>query len=124
MPQSHQRVCARGAPRGKQARTAAHGAEIVLYDRAREDREAIAEALAVKREAVLVPPYDDPEVIAGQGTIGREIVEELSASGLIPDIIVVTASGGGLTAGIALAMPTAQKQQWWAPSRSAHTTAG
>jgi threonine dehydratase len=98
------------APRGKQARTAAHGAEIVLYDRAQEDREAIARAIAARRQAVLVPPYDDPEVIAGQGTIGREIVEELSALGFAPDIIVVTASGGGLTAGIALAVKARMPQ--------------
>jgi threonine dehydratase len=92
------------APRGKRARTAALGAEVVLYDRVNEDREAIARAIAAKQEAVLVPPYDDLQVIAGQGTIGREIVEELAGLGLVPDIIVVTASGGGLTAGIALAV--------------------
>jgi threonine dehydratase len=92
------------APQGKRARTAALGAEIVLYDRSGEDREAIARDIAGKRGAVLVPPYDDIEVIAGQGTIGREIVEELAGLGLVPDIILVTASGGGLTAGIALAV--------------------
>jgi threonine dehydratase len=92
------------APRGKRERTAALGAEIVLYDRVRDDREAIAEAIAVKRDATLVPPYDDAMIIAGQGTAGREIVEDLSALGLKPDVVVVTASGGGLTAGIALAV--------------------
>jgi threonine dehydratase len=92
------------APRAKRERTAALGAEIVLYDRAREDREAIARALAARRDAVLVPPYDDPQIIAGQGTAGREIVEDLEALGLVPDAVVVTASGGGLTAGIALAV--------------------
>jgi threonine dehydratase len=92
------------APHGKRARTAALGAEVVLYDRASEDREAIACDIARKRNAVLVPPYDDPLVIAGQGTVGREIVEDLAAMGLVPDIIAVTASGGGLTAGIALAV--------------------
>src|SRR6202023_2151558 len=73
-------------------------------DRATEDREAIAREIAGKRNAVLVPPYDDPKVIAGQGTVGREIVEDLAAMGLVPDVIAVTASGGGLTAGIALAV--------------------
>ena len=92
------------APRAKRERTAALGGEVVLYDRAREDREAIARALAEQRGAVLVPPYDDPQIIAGQGTAGREIVEDLNALGLAPDAVIVTASGGGLTAGIALAV--------------------
>jgi threonine dehydratase len=92
------------APRGKRARTAALGAEVVLFDRASDDREAIARDIAGKRDAVLVPPYDDPLVIAGQGTVGREIIEDLAALGLVPDVIAVTASGGGLTAGIALAV--------------------
>jgi len=92
------------APRAKRERTAAFGAQIVLYDRAREDREAIAEAIAAERGATLVPPYDDALIIAGQGTAGREIVDDLNALGLKPDVVVVTASGGGLTAGIALAV--------------------
>ena len=92
------------APRPKRERTAALGAEVVLYDREREDREAIATGIARERGAVLVPPYDDPLIIAGQGTAGREIIEDLGALGLKPDVIVVTASGGGLTAGIALAV--------------------
>jgi threonine dehydratase len=92
------------APRPKRERTAALGAEVVLYDRAREDRQAIARAIAEERDAALVPPYDDPLVIAGQGTAGREIVEDLAARGLVPDVVAVTASGGGLTAGIALAV--------------------
>ena len=92
------------APRAKRDRTAALGAEIVLYDRAREDREAIADAIARERGATLVPPYDDALIIAGQGTAGREIVDDLNALGLDPDVVVVTASGGGLTAGIALAV--------------------
>ena len=91
------------APRSKRERTAALGAEIMLFDRIKDDREVIARRIAQERNAVLVPPYDDPLVIAGQGTIGREIVEDLAALGLAPDVIVVTASGGGLTAGIALA---------------------
>src|SRR5215470_361223 len=92
------------APRAKRERTAALGAEVVLYDRAKEDRQAIAREIADKRHAALVPPYDDPLIIAGQGTAGREIVEDLAALGLVPDVIAVTASGGGLTAGIALAV--------------------
>ena len=92
------------APRPKRERTAALGAEVVLYDRDKEDREAIARRIATERDAVLVPPYDDPMIIAGQGTAGREIVQDLAAQGLKPDIVVVTASGGGLAAGIALAV--------------------
>jgi threonine dehydratase len=92
------------APRPKRERTAALGAEVVLYDRDREDRTAIARDIAAKRGAVLVPPFDDPMVIAGQGTAGREIVEDLTALGLKPDMVVVGASGGGLIAGIALAI--------------------
>jgi len=92
------------APLAKRERTKALGAEIVLYNRDTEDRAAIARDIAQQRGAVLVPPFDDPLVIAGQGTIGREICEDLTALGLIPDIAVVGASGGGLMAGIALAM--------------------
>jgi threonine dehydratase len=98
------------APRPKRERTAALGAEVVLYDRAREDRQAIAQEIAHKRHAALVPPYDDALIIAGQGTTGREIVEDLVAQGLVPDIIAVTASGGGLTAGIALAVKARMPQ--------------
>src|SRR5262249_57977854 len=80
------------APRPKRERTQALGAEVVLYDRAREDRQAIAREIAVERHAALVPPYDDPLVIAGQGTAGREIVEELAVLGLKPGAGAGTAS--------------------------------
>ena len=92
------------APRPKRERTAALGAEVVLYDRVREDRQTIARDIAEQRNAALVPPYDDLLVIAGQGTAGCEIVEDLARLGLAPDVVAVTASGGGLTAGIALAV--------------------
>src|SRR5215213_7854553 len=92
------------APRPKRERTAGWGAEVVLYDRQRDDREAIARSIAEQRGATLVPPYDDPLVIAGQGTAGREIVEDLAAVEIVPDVVIVNASGGGLTAGIALAV--------------------
>jgi len=92
------------APKAKRARTAAFGAEVVLYDRNNEDREAIARRIAGERGATLVPPYDDPFVIAGQGTAGREIMEDLAAMGLRPDIAIIGASGGGLAAGISLAI--------------------
>jgi len=90
------------APRLKRERTAALGAEIILYDRDKEDRAAIAKKIVNERGATLVPPYDDPLIIAGQGTIGREIVEDLGQLLLEPEIVVVGASGGGLAAGISL----------------------
>ncbi|MES2196546.1 MAG: threonine/serine dehydratase [Pseudomonadota bacterium] len=92
------------APLSKRERTKAYGAEVVLYDRDREDREAIAREIAGPRGATLVRPYDDPWVIAGQGTVGREISEDMAALGLTPDIVVAPASGGGLIAGVATAI--------------------
>jgi threonine dehydratase len=92
------------APLSKRERTKAYGAEVVLYDRDREDREAIARDIAAKRGATLVPPYDDPMVIAGQGTVGREIAEDMTALGITPDIVVAPVSGGGLIAGVATAI--------------------
>jgi threonine dehydratase len=92
------------APAAKRERTAGWGAEVVLYDREREDRLAIARAIAEQRGAALVPPFDDPMIIAGQGTAGREIMDDLEVLGLDPDLVMVGASGGGLAAGIALAV--------------------
>lgn len=92
------------APRSKRERTESYGAKVVLYDRDREDREAIARAIADERGATLVPPYDDPHIIAGQGTVGLEIAEELQTRGLSPDVVIAPASGGGLVAGIATAV--------------------
>jgi threonine dehydratase len=97
-------VMPRDAPRLKRERTAAFGAEVVPYDRERESREEIGGRLARERGATLVPPYDHPHVIAGQGTAGREIAEDLAAFGLVPDVVLSPASGGGLIAGIALAI--------------------
>src|SRR5437773_6879174 len=92
------------SPVTKRERTKGYGAEVVLYDRDKEDREAIANGIAAKRGATLVRPYDDPFVIAGQGTAGREIAEDMAALGLVPDIVVAPASGGGLIAGVATAV--------------------
>ena len=97
-------VMPKDSPLTKRERTKAYGAEVVLYDRDKEDREAIANDIAGKRGATLVRPYDDPYVIAGQGTAGREIAEDMTARGLIPDIVVAPASGGGLIAGVATAV--------------------
>src|SRR5436309_12363076 len=97
-------VMPKDSPLTKRERTKAYGAEVVLYDRDKEDREAIANGIAAKRGATLVRPYDDPFVIAGQGTAGREIAEDMAALGLAPDIVVAPASGGGLIAGVATAV--------------------
>src|SRR6185437_12151983 len=100
------------APRAKRERTLALGAEVVPYDRDTQDRAAIAAAIVRERGATLVPPYDDPLIIAGQGTIGTEIAADLAGLGLAPDLVVVGASGGGLAAGIAMGVksrvPSAQ----------------
>lgn len=92
------------APASKVARTERSGAKVVTYDRATEDREALTLELAASTGGDLVHPFDDARVMAGQGTIGLEIVADLAAQGLVPDLVLVPASGGGLAAGIALAL--------------------
>ena len=92
------------APKVKVARTRGHGAEIVLYDRYREDRETIGQRLAAERGLTLVPPYEDPRIIAGQGTAGLEIARQAAEAGAALDALLVPCSGGGLTAGCAIAM--------------------
>lgn len=95
------------APALKRERTIALGAQVVSYDRQSDDRDAIAHAIAAERGAIVVPPYDDPAIIAGQGTVGLEIVQDLEAQGLRADLVGANASGGGLMAGIALAVKAA-----------------
>ncbi len=92
------------APAIKIANTRGYGAEIVLYDRYREDREGIARGIAAQRGAVIIPPYDHPQIIAGQGTIGLEIAAQAAAAGIRLDAVVVNCGGGGLIAGCALAL--------------------
>jgi threonine dehydratase len=92
------------APRVKIEGTRAWGAEIVFYDRQREDREAIASKLAIDRGAALVPPFDHPHVVAGQGTAGLELARTVLARGGKLDALYVPCSGGGLVAGCALAV--------------------
>lgn len=92
------------APEIKKANTRAYGAELRLYDRYREEREAIGEAIARERGATLIRPYDEPLVIAGQGTVGLEIAEDCLARGLLPDAVLSPCGGGGLVAGIATAV--------------------
>jgi threonine dehydratase len=92
------------APSIKLANTRALGAEVVLYDRFSEDREQIARRLVAERGATLVPAYDDPKVVAGQGTAGLELMQQAAELGLTPDQVLVPTSGGGLTAGTAIAV--------------------
>jgi threonine dehydratase len=93
------------APAVKREATRAAGAEIVAYDRATESREAIGARLAAEKACVLVPSFDDVDVIEGQGSAGVEIGEQLGRS---PDKVIVPCGGGGLSAGIALALPEAE----------------
>lgn len=97
-------VMPRDAPRIKQRRTAAWGAEIVSYDREREDREKIAVRIAEQRGAALIPPFDHRDVIAGQGTVGAELARAAFARKLKLEALYVPCSGGGLVAGTALAV--------------------
>lgn len=95
------------APAIKIANTQAFGAEVIFYDRATESREDIATALSDARGAVLVPSYDDPFVMAGQGTIGLELVEQSNEVGAALGQVLAACGGGGLVAGIATAMKDA-----------------
>lgn len=90
-------------PEIKKANTRSYGAEVVTYDRATESREEIANHYMAKRGAVLVPPFEHADIIAGQGTCGLEIIAALAGLGVELDDMLVNCSGGGLTAGIALA---------------------
>jgi threonine dehydratase len=92
------------APEVKIAATRDWGAEVVTYDRSREDRDALAARLAAERGLVLIPPFDHPEVIAGQGTVGLELAEQAAAEGVAAADVLVCCGGGGLSAGIALAL--------------------
>jgi len=92
------------APDLKVGNTRALGAEVVLYDRANESREEIGATLADERGLTLIRPYDEPQVIAGQGTAGLEIAEQAAAVGVVAADVIVCCGGGGLTSGIALAL--------------------
>jgi threonine dehydratase len=92
------------APRVKVAATRGYGAEIRFYDRAGEDREVIAADLARERGAIIVPAFDDPHIIAGQGTVGLEIAEQAAALGTSVDLVMGPIGGGGLMSGVGVAM--------------------
>jgi threonine dehydratase len=92
------------APSVKIDNTRALGAEVVLYDRATEDRGVLGARLAEARGLSIIPPYDHPEVIAGQGTTGLEIAEQAREAGIGQADVLVCCGGGGLSAGVALAL--------------------
>ena len=91
------------APRIKIRRTRALGAEIIFYDRYAENREEISQTIALERGAVLVPSYDDPHIIAGQGTAALELFDDAAGRGVDIASLLVPCGGGGLAAGCALA---------------------
>ncbi|QIL02482.1 threonine/serine dehydratase [Sphingomonas sinipercae] len=93
------------APAVKIDATRSHGAEIVFYDRSRQSREEIAAKIAQEQGATVVPSFDDPAIVAGQGTVGLEILDQMP---IPPRQIVIPCGGGGLAAGIALACPDAE----------------
>ena len=92
------------APQVKIANTRSYGAEVVLYDRASDDRDAIGARIAAERELTLIRPYDDPQVIAGQGTVGLELAEQAVEAGIAEAPVLVCCGGGGLSSGISLAL--------------------
>lgn len=92
------------APTVKITNTRAYGAEVVLYDRATEDRDAIGARLSAERGLTLIKPFDEPQVIAGQGTIGLEILDQAAKAGVTQATVITCCGGGGMTSGIALAL--------------------
>lgn len=96
-------VMPKDAPPLKIERTRAFGAEVVLYDRYTEDRVAIGSTIAAERAATIVPPFEDPRIVAGQGTLALEALAQAAAMGMDVDALLVCCGGGGLTAGCALA---------------------
>jgi len=99
-------VMPKDAPRAKLDGTRALGAEVVLYDRLKDDREAIAKEFCRRRGATLVKPFDDPFVVAGQGTVGLEIAGDVGRRGLSLNAVLAPAGGAGLVSGIALGVST------------------
>lgn len=95
-------VMPKDAPEVKQAATRSYGAEVILYDRAETTREALAQTLALERGLTIIPPYDHPHIIAGQGTTAKELLEEVGQL----DMLLVCCGGGGLLSGCAIATKT------------------
>ena len=97
-------IMPKDAPKAKIDNTRALGGTVVLYDRLTENREEIGERMQKEQGAILVKPYDEPLIIAGQGTIGLEISEQVEEIDAKPDAVIVPAGGGGLISGTALAI--------------------
>jgi threonine dehydratase len=97
-------VMPQDAPALKIANTRAYGAEVVLYDRWTQDRTQIAQGIATRSGAAVVRPFDDPDIIAGQGSVGLELAAQLDALGVQPDAVLIPCGGGGLIAGCATAL--------------------
>ncbi|WP_204104817.1 MULTISPECIES: threo-3-hydroxy-L-aspartate ammonia-lyase [Spirulina sp. CCY15215] len=95
-------IMPRDAPEVKIAATRGYGAEVILYDRAEAIREKVARELCQKRGAILIPPYDHPHIIAGQGTAAKELIEDVGDL----DLLLVCCGGGGLLSGCAIATKT------------------
>mmetsp|Transcript_15994 Transcript_15994/g.20900 ORF Transcript_15994/g.20900 Transcript_15994/m.20900 type:complete len:344 (-) Transcript_15994:134-1165(-) len=99
-------IMPKDAPQIKVNATKGYGGNVIFYDRYTEDRNAIANDIRAKTNASLIPPYDHKHVIAGQGTAGKELIEELSKKGVALDYLFVCVGGGGLISGCALAAHT------------------
>ena len=112
-------IMPRDAPAVKIANTRALGAEVVLYDRDTEDRDALGARLAAERGLTLIKPFDEPLVIAGQGTCGLEIAADAAALGVTRADVAVCCGGGGLTSGIALALADAAPEMVVHPAEPA-----
>lgn len=108
------------APAIKRRHTEAYGAKIVPYNRLNDDRDALAEDIVHRHAAVLVKPFDDVQVISGQGTVGLEFATEMMRSGVTLDAVLVPCGGGGLTAGVATAFASLSPASEIIPCEPAH----
>jgi threonine dehydratase len=111
------------APAIKVESTRRWGAEITFFDRRTTDRETLAERLATERGGTVLPPFDHPDVIAGQGTLALELFEDAAAAGQRLDALAVCTGGGGLIAGCALAArasPPARRSTRWSGGLGRH----
>lgn len=98
------------APALKIQNTRDYGAEVMLYDRYHENREAIGQTIVTQEGRILIPPYDDYDIMAGQGTVGLEIAESLTNQGIQADAVLCPCGGGGLIAGVSTAIKTLTPQ--------------
>jgi threonine dehydratase len=97
-------IMPKDSPKLKIENTRGYGADVILYDRFGESREAIGQKISAETGAILVPPYDDPSIMAGQGTIGIEMVQQAKERGLTLDVLLCCCGGGGLMSGVATAV--------------------